>query len=319
VIRRFRSGLPVKGQGFSPGLWRWVQRGAGNADIVHVQNFHALTTFAVLRVATRPVVFTPHYLGAADGVGGRMLHRTYSWLIRRPARKVSRIVCVSSSELAEFARDVGFAKRCVVIPNGVDAQAIRAASRVSTSGRLLVVAGRLEPYKQHAVVLEALAQLPKDFRLAIIGDGSLRTSLQTRAAQLGVSDRVTVTGKLAPADLFGYYAAAEVVLSMSDRECFGLTIAEGLTAGASVVASDIGAHRDVVELAGAVSPQATLLPVGASAHDVAHAVLASPGRDAGGPATQLPDWRSVARDTAALYDAVIDTDRRLVSPGYAAG
>ena len=38
---------------------------------------------------------------------------------------------------------------------------------------------------------------------------------------------------------------ADVVVSLSTRESFGLSLAEGIAAGAAIVASEIPAHREM--------------------------------------------------------------------------
>lgn len=303
VIRRFPSSLRLRGQGLSPSLWRWVRAGAEQADIIHVQNFHAFTTLPNAAAAQPPFILTPHYLGPAEGHAEAALHAVYAVVMRRALRHVSRIICVTESEAAAFGRHIGFTERCHVIPNGVDAAAIQAAKPVATTGRLLVVAGRLEEYKQPQLVLEALRYLSDEYQLAIIGAGPMDQELRRRSHELGVADRVHLPGRLAPSEMYSWYRAAAVVLSLSRRECFGMTIAEGLTAGAAAVASDIGAHRDVICRAGPAA--AELLPITATPQAVAQAtrsVLVDP------TARTIPimtTWDEVANRTEELYCSIM--------------
>ncbi|MGR7026278.1 glycosyltransferase family 4 protein [Geodermatophilus sp. URMC 62] len=300
VVRRFPSAGRLRGQGLSPALWAWVRRGADRAQVVHLHNLHALTTLPALAAARPPVVLTPHHLGPGEGWAEELLHRGHAAAARRVLPKVGRIVCTTPSEAASFARHLGAGERCVVVPNGVDAAAIRAASPVPAGGgRLVVVAGRLEEYKQPHRVLEALPLLA-GHRLAVAGAGPLEPVLRRRAGELGVADRVRFCGRLSPAELYRWYRAADVVVSLSRRECFGLTVAEGLAAGAAVVASDIGPHRDVVALAGV--PDAGLVPVDAPPDRVAAAVAAA--RRPPAP-VRLPDWDDVTDATEACYEQLL--------------
>jgi glycosyltransferase involved in cell wall biosynthesis len=299
LIRRFSSAGQLRGHGVSRSLLAWVRAGADQADVVHLHNFHAVATLANVFVARRPFVFTPHYLGPGEGKAELALHSGYSAVMRRALRRVSRIICVTPSEAELFGARVGYADRCRIIPNGVDTLAIAAAAPVELAGRLLVVAGRLEEYKQPQLVIEALAELPADFRLAIIGGGPMLEQLHRRSVALGVEDRVLFPGRLPPTELHSWFRRADVVLSMSRRECFGLTIAEGLAAGAAIVASDIGAHRDVVAASG--SSAAGLLPAKATPKAIAAAVRAAGARAETPVPVTVTGWDDVALQTEALY------------------
>jgi glycosyltransferase involved in cell wall biosynthesis len=119
---------------------------------------------------------------------------------------------------------------------------------------------------------------------------------------LGVADRVHFPGRVAPHEVYAWYRAADVVASLSRRECFGMTVAEGLSAGANVLASDIGPHRDVLDLV--QDPPAALLPADATPDDVAAGISAL-GRRRSGPPPVFPTWTAVAEKVVRAYEAAI--------------
>jgi glycosyltransferase involved in cell wall biosynthesis len=299
VVRRFASGARLRGQGLSPALWRWLREGAGGADLVHAHNYHALTTAGVLRSAPRPLVFTPHYLGAGEGLAEAGLHAVHRPVMRGLLRRVARVICVTPSEAELFRSDLWFGGDCAVIPNGVDVERVRTAVPEPVDGRLLVVAGRLEEYKQPQSVLAALPLLPPEYRLALLGAGPMEGRLRALADELGVADRVLTPGKLPPDGVYSWFRAADAVVTLSRRECYGMTVAEGLAAGAAVVASDIGAHRDVIGQTGASA--ARLVPTDAGPGRVAAAILDVAGADGAAARGQVPTWPEVADATEALY------------------
>ena len=305
LIRRFPSGVKLRGQGLSPSLWRWLRDGADGAELVHVHNYHALTTVGVLRTAPRPIVFTPHYLGVGEGTAEAALHAVHRPMMRGLLRRVRAVICVTPSEAAGFVADLGFASRCHVIPNGVDVARVERAVPQPVEGRLLVVAGRLEEYKQPQAALAALPLLPADYRLALVGAGPMEAQLRASAAELGVAERVLMPGKVGPDDVYGWFRAAEAVITLSRRECFGMTVAEGLAAGAAVVASDIGAHRDVVAAAG--DPRAGLVGVHSTPEEVATAILRVTAESRRSTKAQVSTWAEVAGKTESLYRSAMSS------------
>jgi glycosyltransferase involved in cell wall biosynthesis len=313
IIERFPSMLSVRGQGLSPRLWQTVRRLEGNTDILHIHNVHAASTLGVL-MAARPgaIVVTPHYLGSGDGLLTQSLHRLYDPPLGKALGKATAVICVSRAEAAELIHDLRVNDaRIRVIPNGVDVAGLRAAAPADATDPVVLVAGRLEKYKQAAVVVAAMTDLSADYSLVIAGTGPEADSLVRLAARSGVSSRVHLTGQLTPAELRRWYRRATVVVSMSQRECFGMTLAEGLAAGCAVVASDIPAHREVVESAGWDTK--TLISPGASGADVAAAIVYAAGARRGfEPAVMT--WDDVVKETLSLYEETTRRSIRARSP-----
>ena len=99
--------------------------------------------------------------------------------------------------------------------------------------------------------LEALAtslDLPWHLVLAGSTDRDPATAAAVRAAVngLGLADRVTLAGELDPAGLDVAYAAADLLVSASFHEGYGMALAEGLARGLPVVATSGGAVADTV-------------------------------------------------------------------------
>src|SRR5437667_7029668 len=77
--------------------------------------------------------------------------------------------------------------------------------------RVVLYVGRLETSKGLETLLDAYAhvRVPNTV-LVLVGDGSLRCRLAKQAQRLGISDRVTFTGYVTPADTVAFYALADV-------------------------------------------------------------------------------------------------------------
>lgn len=107
---------------------------------------------------------------------------------------------------------------------------------------LLLYVGRLSHEKQIDKLRPILEQLP-DVRLAIVGDGPLRSELESQFKGLPAK----FMGRLIGDELSQAYASADIFTFASALETFGLVVVEAMAAGLPVVSSRVGGIPDVVE------------------------------------------------------------------------
>jgi glycosyltransferase involved in cell wall biosynthesis len=90
----------------------------------------------------------------------------------------------------------------------------------------------------------------------IVGAGPLRDSLEARAREIGVADRVRFVGRVDEPQKWNWLAAADVYVSAALHEGFGLVFLEAMHAGLPVVCYDCGGQTDFLEdgRTGAVLP-----------------------------------------------------------------
>jgi glycosyltransferase involved in cell wall biosynthesis len=305
-VRRFASVNGSSAFGLPPGLFAYLGRSGDAYDLIHAHGYHALPALGALGVRSRPVVFTPHYHGTGHTRLARMLHRPYRPLGRLLFRHADAVVCVSQAEGELVERDFpGTAERLRVIPNGVDRARIDAAEPFELEGRIVLAIGRLAPYKRVDLLVEAVAQLPPDVRLVVIGVGEARAGLESLVAARGLEDRVDLLGVVDDAELARWLRTARVLATMSLQEAYGIVLVEGLAGGARVVASAIPAHAEL--LTG--RDDATLVDVDAPVGTIASALADALGRERPG-ATSVPSWDDVAARTCELYEDAAASRRR---------
>lgn len=152
----------------------------------------------------------------------------------------------------------GRAARALVIRNGIDLKALAQVEGYPRPPdvRVIVVAGRMVPVKGQVRALNAFAraaQRDPALRLELIGDGPDRPTLELRAQEAGLADRVDFTGWRPRDETLARMKSAWRVVVPSEQEGFGLSLAEAMALAAPVMASDIAVFREVVSMGSGVT------------------------------------------------------------------
>jgi glycosyltransferase involved in cell wall biosynthesis len=193
----------------------------------------------------------------------------------------SAVISVSS-KMAEEAQKLGVSQdRLQVITNGVDPTlliprdkaACRAALGLPQEGRLMVTVSHLGRRKGHHEVIRALTGLPDDVKLVIVGgaaQGGNSEQLRALAAQLGIAGRLILPGPQPFEKIPLYFNAADVSVLASYREGCPNAVLESLACGTPVVASDVGAVRDILPdpAAGRIVPPRQVEPLRVALTDI---------------------------------------------------
>jgi len=105
----------------------------------------------------------------------------------------------------------------------------------------------LRPEKNHVQLVEALAMLRRrgiPARALFIGDGETRGAIEVRAARLGVSGDVVITGL--QQDVRPFLAACDVLALPSFTEAFSLAAIEAMALGRPVVHAEVGGAAEMI-------------------------------------------------------------------------
>ncbi len=305
----------------APAAYRaWM--GAVHADrpeLLHVQCFGPNGVYAVALAARTglPLVVSSH--GETTGDDHDVF--AHSWQLRAGLRSgIRRAVAVtgcSAAVLADLRGRFGLAGGTVV-PNGVvlDAPVPRhdwlpAGAASGAPGGRIVALGRLEHPKGFDLLLAALP-IVRESRptatLRLCGDGSRRERLASTASELGLSNAVTLPGRLTSEQVAVELATADVVVVPSRREAFGMVILEAWRAGTPVVATDRDGPAELIHdgidgvLVDPTDRQALAAAIVGVLADPAYAArLAAGGRDAVGGFT----WDAVAAAYERIYAAAL--------------
>ena len=112
---------------------------------------------------------------------------------------------------------------------------------------LIVSVGRLSPEKGHKYLIKAFSMLKnKDWKLALIGDGSERKSLEKLVSDLGLNDRVIFTGHLT--NFSKYLTQAKIYVLPSLKEGFPNSLLESMAMGKASISTDFfDGHNEIIE------------------------------------------------------------------------
>jgi glycosyltransferase involved in cell wall biosynthesis len=192
----------------------------------------------------------------ARSVGARLLARP----LLAGLRAARMVVCGSyATRAALLASGVVEESRLAVVPYGVHPSCTPASDRRADqiADQLLgaphpevpeiLHVGSTVARKRIDVLLDVFAALRRRHpaaRLVRVG-GAFTRAQRRQVARLGIADAITVLPYLERRVLGSVYRRSAVVLQPSDREGFGLPVAEAMACGTPVVASDLAPLREV--------------------------------------------------------------------------
>lgn len=113
----------------------------------------------------------------------------------------------------------------------------------------IIYLGRIKRYKNIDHLIRAMPLILKavpEARLAIVGDGDYRATLEALTAKLGVQDAVKFTGFVPEAEKIAWLRRAMVSAFPSSKEGWGLTVIEANARYTPVVAANVPGLRDAV-------------------------------------------------------------------------
>jgi glycosyltransferase involved in cell wall biosynthesis len=283
----------------------------GDYDLVHGHTFlPAFPTKLTSMVGRIPSVFTVHGTALASGVG----HDTSGLAgVKRTIERqfllgfdYDHVISVNEEHVPLLEQSQS---NVTCIPNGVDLDRFD-VDEPTVDGRIVFL-GRLAPKKRVSDLIRAVDRLAADHpdaELVVVGEGPLEEELRELATELGITDRVTFTGRVEEEAIPRYYASAELFVLPSVWEGHPLTLLEAWAAGRPVIASDVEGIAEFVDhgetgyLVPARDPEALA--------DAIRYAFDNPeeargwGRAARETAEREYSWGTAARRTRRIYDRV---------------
>ncbi|MFP4130212.1 MAG: glycosyltransferase [Halorhodospira sp.] len=245
-----------------------IRRGvrAFQPQVVHVHHPFWLGSLG-LWLARRwrlPLVYTyhtrlEHYAHYVPLPGPLFRNLISHALVRRFANRCDAVI-VPTQSAEEYLRVVGVTTPIFVQPTGIDyarfhgvnAEAVeRLRAELGLAGeRVLISVSRLTREKNLDFLIDAVYRLAQrcqqPFRVLIVGDGPERGRLQARIDALGLGERITLVGTVAPETVPLYYTLSDAFVFASKSETQGMVLLEAMAARLPVVAVRSSGVDDVI-------------------------------------------------------------------------
>jgi glycosyltransferase involved in cell wall biosynthesis len=248
---------------------------------LQVLDFHRVEPTLLFWKDPRPKnVFIHNDMASARDKSADMRWRHAPWLYEaieaRVLRRVSRVLAVRQTAVDRYRKTYPeLASRFTFTPTAVDSgtfspateeqrPALRAALRarlgVGASAQLLVFVGRLDSQKDPMLLLRAFARtaaVMPDVHLVMVGDGSLRPSIENAIESIKLNGRVSLLGAQPPKEISRILQASELFVLSSAYEGMPIAVLEALTSGLPVVSTDVGEVGTIVRdgVNGYISPE----------------------------------------------------------------
>lgn len=173
--------------------------------------------------------------------------RMYDLKYGRSARIANRVIAISECTKRDIMTEFGIPEEKIeVIYQGIDpifnlpvdtAKRMAVREKYALPKRYIIAVGTVQSRKNQLLAVEALAKLPKDVHLLIVGrmEGKYAEAVRRRIGELGLGERVRFP-EVPFEDLPALYACAEFSSYTSRYEGFGLPVVESLAVGTPVIA-----------------------------------------------------------------------------------
>jgi glycosyltransferase involved in cell wall biosynthesis len=235
-------------------LRRYIKK--SNCDIIHL---HSTKAGALGRLANvflgKKCIYTPHGWAFNMKVG-RKKRKAYLLIEKVLSFFCDYVVSISKAEEeSALTNKVITPQKSKLITNGIDIEKYENSKNKLTKSDLKIgndktVIGmvcRLSEQKNPLLFVEIASEIIKgglNAHFIFIGDGELRTCVESKIMELGLNEYFNITGWVD--DVKDYLGIIDVGVLTSNWEGFGLVLAEYMAAKIPVVASAVDGIKNVV-------------------------------------------------------------------------
>ena len=225
-------------------------RNINDIDLVHAHGTILSGTLGWLYSKSKkiPFLITEHQ-GPFSVISGNFFKLLWSRFILHHADVV---LTVSNHLKEEILRAGIFPRKIIVTYNPVDTSIFNLINRSVSINSKFVFASRLDPFKGALRCLNAFKQLINkysDWQFIIIGDGEEYKSISNiLSTDRELNDRIILKGFLKKEEIANIYKCSDFFILPSLHESFGLVITEAMACGLPVIAPNVTAPPEYVNI-----------------------------------------------------------------------
>lgn len=200
----------------------------GSFDIVHTHGARANFMFAAIHKKIASIwVTTVHSDPTLDFMNQGLKGTIFTKLNIASLKKADHLILVSDS-LERLSLDLGLKKdNMTTIYNGIQFELDEAERKSKNEIFTLTCVARLHPIKGHEVLLKSLAAAQfADFKLHLVGDGELKSTLEELVRTLKLQDQVQFHGFLNAVQVEAQIVQSDLTVLASYNEGFPLVLLE---------------------------------------------------------------------------------------------
>jgi glycosyltransferase involved in cell wall biosynthesis len=203
-------------------------------DLLYVQEYWSGRFDHIAGRVDVPVVGADH-----GGVSDRVVK------LFKPEAFKKAVLCYAQTE-NECRIIEQYGGHSVLAPNGCDVLEFFPDPAVPRSKTVLTVTRLTNKQKRTSDLIQAMAELPEEWTLDIVGTGPDKPMLESLVADLNLASRVRFRGFVGRDEVRDFFRRCGVYAMPSANEAVALAVLEAMACGAAVVLSKIRAFEQVV-------------------------------------------------------------------------
>ena len=279
-----------------------------NYDLIHSHFILpcGAVAYSLNKMRGIPYVITAH----GSDVGGynpdrfNDLHRAFSVPWKRIVQNAEMLISPSRSLANLIENNYGNPIDVDVVPNGIQHDWLEPVEKEES----ILVVSRMFERKGVQYVLEALEDIPLGYNINIVGDGPYMKTLSEMAKNL--PHRVKMYGWLDhdSRELVELYQKSSIFVFPSISENFPVSLLEAMLAGSAIIATDIGACKEVLGDAARFVPPRDSKAIGKQLVDLIKNSEArnSLGRQSRERVLKNFTWSRIGQTYQALFSCMLD-------------
>jgi L-malate glycosyltransferase len=228
------------------------QNGQAKWDVLHIQSVcNNITPWISEMISEKykiPYVITEHYTSFKEAGEAIFNPFTSAKEVQDIVKKASKRFGVSDHACRYYKEIFGCEFETVynIIPNELVDTPVSAPPASDFSYTCI---GNLQSRKGQTMIIEAFKLLSKEInniKLTVVGEGADKEKLKDLVKEYGIGNRVAFINNVPKNEILKIIDRSDVIISASENETFGLTLAEALVRGKPVVSTKSGGPEEFV-------------------------------------------------------------------------